>query len=201
VLFSVGPRASAERLDVRSIHRIVSGISQSKGLAAYPSAPAEACLRYSHARSWSAAAGSRHDARTRESFYVADLHASLNGSNAGGVQTCTPACIGHIIAAAMRVALTVVFTLALVTSLIVVNWWLRPFDSWVGPKDPGVEVMVATRDLPAGIVVQEGDFRIVRVSPEAIPRGIPRKRSDVIGHKTLRTIQKGEFIHLSEVSP
>jgi hypothetical protein len=51
-----------------------------------------ACLCYSHARPWSASAGSRHDARTREAIDNPDLYSSLNESNAGHLQTRTPAC-------------------------------------------------------------------------------------------------------------
>ena len=60
--------------------------------------------------------------------------------------------------------------------------------------------MVATHNLRAGILVQEQDVRIVAVSPTLITSDSPRKRSDVLGHKTIRPVQEGQLIHLSEVS-
>ena len=61
--------------------------------------------------------------------------------------------------------------------------------------------MVATHDLRTGVLVEETDVRIVAVSPTLITPDIPRKRSEVLGHKTIRPVQEGQLIHLSEVSP
>ena len=105
----------------------------------------------------------------------------------------TPARVRHIIAGAMRVALIAVFALGVVGSLILVNW-VGPFESWVGPKDPGVEVMVAAHDLEVGTVIDDYDIKIVRIPQVDLPPGAPRRRSDVLGHKVIMPIAKGEFI-------
>jgi integrase/recombinase XerC len=49
LFFSVGPRASADRLDVRTVHRVVSGIAEAKGLPAYhPHQLRHACATHMH---------------------------------------------------------------------------------------------------------------------------------------------------------
>ena len=49
LFFSVGSRESAERLDVRTVHRIVSGIAEAKGLPAYhPHQLRHACATHMH---------------------------------------------------------------------------------------------------------------------------------------------------------
>jgi integrase/recombinase XerC len=49
LFFSVGPRESAERLDVRTVHRVVSGIAEAKGLPAYhPHQLRHACATHMH---------------------------------------------------------------------------------------------------------------------------------------------------------
>jgi pilus assembly protein CpaB len=61
-------------------------------------------------------------------------------------------------------------------------------------RDNGVEVIVAANDLQVGARVEEKDIRIIRVKPEDLPPGAPRKRSDVLGHGVIIPISKGEFI-------
>jgi flagella basal body P-ring formation protein FlgA len=62
------------------------------------------------------------------------------------------------------------------------------------------QVIVATRQLPAGTVIKRSDTRIVRVSPHLITPDIPRKKSAVLGHRALRLIPEGELIRLPELS-
>ena len=62
---------------------------QGEGSACVSSAPVAACLCYAHARPRSTTASSCYDARTREAFDYADLHASLNGQNAGSLPQST----------------------------------------------------------------------------------------------------------------
>ena len=66
----------------------------SKRTARVPSPSVAACLCYSLPRPRNATAGSRYHAWTREAFDNANLHASLNGPNAGrvpqGASTCQP---------------------------------------------------------------------------------------------------------------
>lgn len=61
-------------------------------------------------------------------------------------------------------------------------------------RDNGVEVIVAANDLQVGARVEEKDIKIIRVKPEDLPPGAPRKRSDVLGHGVIIPIAKGEFI-------
>lgn len=62
-----------------------------------------------------------------------------------------------------------------------------------GGSDPGVEVMVAADDLQVGAKVEERDVKIIRIHAADLPPGVPRRRSDVIGHGVIVPISKGEF--------
>ena len=68
------------------------------------------------------------------------------------------------------------------------------------PSTNGAEVIVASRDLPPGITVQEADIKIIKIPWSDLPPHTPRRKSDVLGHKTLVPIAKGEFILSSGVS-
>jgi len=61
-------------------------------------------------------------------------------------------------------------------------------------RDNTVEVIVAANDLQVGSRIEEKDIKIIRVPPEDLPPGAPRKRSDVLGHGVIIPIAKGEFI-------
>ena len=61
-------------------------------------------------------------------------------------------------------------------------------------RDNTVEVIVAANDLQVGARIEEKDIKIIRVPPEDLPPGAPRKRSDVLGHGVIIPISKGEFI-------
>ena len=61
--------------------------------------------------------------------------------------------------------------------------------------------MAATHDLPAGTVVQSTDVVIVEISRTQISPDIPRRRSDVVGHRTRHPIPQGKLILLSELQP
>jgi flagella basal body P-ring formation protein FlgA len=62
-------------------------------------------------------------------------------------------------------------------------------------------VLAAKHDLLAGTVVQDDDVVMVKISPTQVTPDIPRKYSQVIGHKAIRTIPGGELIHLSQITP
>jgi flagella basal body P-ring formation protein FlgA len=59
--------------------------------------------------------------------------------------------------------------------------------------------MVAIRDLPAGVVIQESDLTTVIIPRAATTTDLPGWRSEVIGHKTVREIKKGDIILLSSL--
>ena len=67
------------------------------------------------------------------------------------------------------------------------------------PRPDLVEVIVAARDLPLGITLQETDIKIVNIPLSDLPPRSPRRKSDVVGHKILVRISKGVFISLSQV--
>jgi len=65
---------------------------------------------------------------------------------------------------------------------------------------PRTEAIIAARDLPAGITIQEADIKIVYIPSSDVPPGNLRRKSDVVGHKTLVPISKHEFIFTARVS-
>jgi len=69
------------------------------------------------------------------------------------------------------------------------------------PQPNLVSVMIAMRDLPPGITIQEADIQIVKIRRSDLPPGAPRRWSDVLGHKSLVPISKGAFILLSDLTP
>jgi len=58
----------------------------------------------------------------------------------------------------------------------------------------GVDVIVAAHDLSVGIVVDDHDIRIIRIPRADLPPAAPRRRSEVLGHRGIVPIAKGEFI-------
>lgn len=68
------------------------------------------------------------------------------------------------------------------------------------PRPNLTEVMIAARDLPAGITIQRGDIKIVGIPSSDLPPHAPRKKSEVFGHNTLVPIPKGAVILSEEVS-
>ena len=61
-------------------------------------------------------------------------------------------------------------------------------------KGPGVQVIVAPHDLKVGTVIDDHDIKIISIPAADLPPGAPRRRSDVLGHRVIMPIAKGEFI-------
>lgn len=74
------------------------------------------------------------------------------------------------------------------------------YTSSVPARPAMTDVIVADHNLEPGITIQEVDIRIVRIPKSDLPPHTPRKRSDVIGHKTLVPIAKGQFIFPSQLN-
>lgn len=60
--------------------------------------------------------------------------------------------------------------------------------------------IIASRDLAPGVTIQEADIRIIKTQSSNLPPLAPRRKSDVLGHKTLVPIAKGQFILTSGLS-
>lgn len=61
-------------------------------------------------------------------------------------------------------------------------------------QEPTVEVIIAAHDLPVGTALDERDLRIIRIPAVDCPPSVPRRKSEVLGHKVIVPIAKGEFI-------
>src|SRR5580700_8818157 len=59
-----------------------------------------------------------------------------------------------------------------------------------------LEAIAAKHALPAGIIIESNDVMVVRIHSASLTPDIPRKRSSVIGHKTIHPIPEGELILL-----
>jgi pilus assembly protein CpaB len=63
-----------------------------------------------------------------------------------------------------------------------------------GPREGGVQVIVAAQDLQVGSKVEERDIKIITVPQTDVPAGAPRRRADVVGRGVVLPITKGDFI-------
>src|SRR5262249_17736091 len=90
---SVSPHRSVERLDVRSIGRIVKAVAKAQGLRSceVASTPAASCLWHALPRSRNATAGDCSNARARPALNRADLHAGFRGTDDADLQGRPPA--------------------------------------------------------------------------------------------------------------
>ena len=93
-----------------------------------------------------------------------------------------------------RTRLLMIGVLSLALGVLASMYVLKRLEGNNVSRDPGVEVIVAANDLQVGARVEEKDIKIIRVKPEDLPPGAPRKRSEVLGHGVIIPISKGEFI-------
>jgi len=73
-------------------------------------------------------------------------------------------------------------------------WVYQRADEAPGVKEPRVAVIVASHDLLVGTTLDEHDIQIIRIAPADLPPSAPRRRSDVLGHRIVVPIDKGQFI-------
>ncbi len=97
-----------------------------------------------------------------------------------------PSANGGILRAMRRIVLPLVF---LTTALLCTCYSV-----------PRTEAVIAARDLPVEITIQEADLKMVNIPSSDVPPGNFRGKSGVVGHKTLVPISKNEFILTSGVS-
>lgn len=65
--------------------------------------------------------------------------------------------------------------------------------------DERVDVVTAATDLAAGKQISDQDTTISAVSVSSITQDVPRKSTQVVGHKAKVAIPKGALILLSEL--
>lgn len=71
---------------------------------------------------------------------------------------------------------------------------------YAAPQPNVVSVMIDVRDLPPGVTIQEADIQVVEIPRSDLPLGTPRRRSEVLGNKSLVPITKGMLIPLSDLT-
>jgi Flp pilus assembly protein CpaB len=62
------------------------------------------------------------------------------------------------------------------------------------PPPPRTPVLVAARDLPAGVVVRAADLTRVEVDPAAVPAGVLPGARTAIGRTTTTPVRRGETL-------
>jgi len=65
--------------------------------------------------------------------------------------------------------------------------------------DERVDVVIAATDVVAGKQITERDITITSLSVSAITKDMPRKTSQVVGHRTKVSISRGQQILLSNL--
>ncbi len=89
-----------------------------------------------------------------------------------------------------RRALVVVLLLA----AIVLALRPEPPTAAVAPAPPGVPVVVAGRDLPAGVVLARPDLRTTSLPTIAVPAGAAREPATLLGRTVAGPVRRGEVL-------
>lgn len=86
--------------------------------------------------------------------------------------------------------------LAVLLLLAAVALALRPEppSSAVAPAPPGVPVVVAGRDLPAGAVLARADLRTTDLPTAAVPAGVARDPAGLLGRTVAGPVRRGEVL-------
>src|SRR5437588_6435614 len=63
-----------------------------------------------------------------------------------------------------------------------------------GPRQVGVDVVLAASDIQVGAKIEERDVKIVKLPPEDLPANVFRGKTHVVGRGVVLPIAKGEFI-------
>jgi Flp pilus assembly protein CpaB len=96
--------------------------------------------------------------------------------------------------------------LAVLGLAVVVLWGTLAYWSYQNKRarqqQEGWELVLATRDLSAGTTIERNDVRAAwTANAKEVPKGpIPRRLSEVIGHRALTPIAKDEVILTNELS-
>jgi pilus assembly protein CpaB len=62
------------------------------------------------------------------------------------------------------------------------------------PPRPGVDVLLATRDVPAGATLRDGDLRVARRPVELVPTGSLAARDLAVGRAVSSAVRRGEVL-------
>ncbi len=63
-----------------------------------------------------------------------------------------------------------------------------------GSRSPVMEVIVAARDIPFGVRLQEPDLRVAKLPLNEMPENIFHSRSEVLGRTAVQNIAKGDLL-------
>src|SRR5205807_8247667 len=63
-----------------------------------------------------------------------------------------------------------------------------------GPRQVGVDVVLAASDIQVGAKIEERDVKIVKLPPEDLPANVFRGKTHVVGRGVVLPIAKGAFI-------
>ena len=63
-----------------------------------------------------------------------------------------------------------------------------------GPRQVGVDVVVAANDIQVGAKIEERDVKIVKLPPEDLPANVFRGKTHLIGRGVVLPIVRGEFL-------
>ncbi|PYY09292.1 MAG: Flp pilus assembly protein CpaB [Acidobacteria bacterium] len=63
-----------------------------------------------------------------------------------------------------------------------------------GPRQVGVDVVLAASDIQVGAKIEERDVKIVKLPPEDLPANVFRGKTHLVGRGVVLPIVKGEFI-------
>ena len=63
-----------------------------------------------------------------------------------------------------------------------------------GPRQVGVDVVVAASDIQVGAKIEDRDVKIVKLPPEDLPANVFRGKTHVVGRGVILPIVRGEFI-------
>jgi pilus assembly protein CpaB len=87
--------------------------------------------------------------------------------------------------------------LGLLVSYAVYN---RLMTSNAANNEPGVDIVVAVKDLQVGAKLEDGDIRLARFPQSVIPPGAFTKKAPVVGRGVVLPVSKGEFILPSKLA-
>lgn len=99
----------------------------------------------------------------------------------------------------MRRVLMIAALAPVVALCVTILWVYQGGDDESALKGPSVDVIVAAHDLLVGTTLDEQDIQIIKVGPSDLPPGAPRRRSEVLGHRTVVPIGRGQFILPSQL--
>jgi pilus assembly protein CpaB len=100
-----------------------------------------------------------------------------------------------------RKRLLIIGFLALVLGAFVSHSVYRMLQPWTAvPARPGVDVVVAARDLQVGIKVEDEDVKIAKFHADDLPPNCFHDKSKVVGRGVLLPMAMGDFVFPSKLA-